>query len=212
VKLEGGAGKIQSVDIFDPGPSRIRVSIDVNDAAVDLADSFFPNYALVAACLWQRGDHRGLGATWRETARRASVSLSSGSMRMGFTSNLIGMDLDIDQDGNCRLVASLACEAKHCRRAADMIHRALSVNMTVDQAGTEVDLIDLGEEGIEEVGRMSGDELRSMREKAGLTRNQLAEMVDLSAKTIQRYESGMRRIPRDLGEMVTGKLQPSPSR
>lgn len=204
MRLDGGAGKISSVDIYDPGPSRLRLSISVTDAAVNLVDEFFPNYALVAACVWQREDHRGLRMSWLESARKATISLASGNMKMSFSSNIIGMDLDVDPDGDCKLVVAVACESKHCRRAVDMIHRALSISVSLDESGD--DIVDLGEDGIDEAGRMSGDELRAMRERAGLTRGDLADMVDLSTKTIQRYEAGMRRIPRDLADVFLAKL------
>jgi len=54
---------------------------------------------------------------------------------------------------------------------------------------------------IEVLNRMIGDELRAARARKHLSRAALAELSDISAKTIQRIENGER--PADLSQMAS---------
>lgn len=54
--------------------------------------------------------------------------------------------------------------------------------------------------------RMTGAELATMRQACGLSREELARMVDVQSRTIKHWESGSAGVPADVAETVASLL------
>ena len=55
--------------------------------------------------------------------------------------------------------------------------------------------------------RISGAELQTMREAAGLSREALAQLVGVEARTVKHWEHGRAGVPADVAQVVQGAAQ-----
>lgn len=200
-----------------PVLTELKMTIDVDDAvSIDdgahaAADFLFPNYSLMAAKLSEMNDddesHPGVKLSTLRKVERMTFAISDegGEVWRFVNGKLTGgaPTMLIDCEGGASI--SLKFSTLMSDSQMGQLKGYLGKEVKIAAQGTQPELFgttthtpSVAATQTDVEGAMTGAELKELRVERGLSMPQLAELLDCSRKSIQRYESGARFMPVDL--------------